>query len=397
MAEAGRQSGAAVSAQLFREPWRFEFFQAVRLLEWIAWERAAAGEAPRAPVGHDERLQQECVRFRVPPTRGFPSSEIASLVQAAPDAPPEMEVSFLGLIGPSGVLPQHYTELVNQRLRRYKDTALRDFLDLFHHRAVSLFYRAWEKYRFPVVYERRARSKQPVKREQEHLDFTWHLHCLVGQGTAGLRGRLEVDDEAFLYYAGHFAHRPRSVVVLETMLADFFGVPVQIHQFQGQWLYLRELDQTRMPSPGLPFGLNARLGLDTIVGDRVWNVESKFRVRLGPVGYQEFHDLMPGAIPPVLSKGGEGANGFPAADVQGAAQAPRRGLRSLCQFIRRYVGRELDFDVQVILKKEEVPASRLGAADTPTCLGWNSWVISRPPEQDATDAVFTDEGMPVNA
>ncbi|HEY3968276.1 MAG TPA: type VI secretion system baseplate subunit TssG [Planctomycetaceae bacterium] len=360
MAEAGRQPGAALSDQLFREPWRFEFFQAVRLLEWLAWERAQAGAESRAPVGHDERPQHECVRFRVPPSRGFPASEIASLVETTPDAAPEMEVNFLGLVGPSGVLPQHYTELVIQRLRRYKDSALRDFLDLFHHRAVSLFYRAWEKYRFPVVYERTARSREPVKREQEHLDFTWHLHCLVGQGTAGLRGRLEINDEAFLYYAGHFSHRPRSAVVLKTMLADFFDMPVEIRQFQGQWLYLRAPDQTRMPAPGLPLGLNARLGLDTIVGDRVWNVESKFRVRLGPLGYREFHDLMPGG----------------------------RSLRALCQFVRRYVGHEFDFDVQVVLKKEEVPQSQLGAADSPTRLGWNSWLCSRPPDQDAPDAVF---------
>ena len=366
MGEAGRKPGAAVSAQLFREPWRFDFFQAVRLLEWIAWERAQAGADPRAPVGHDERLLDECVRFRVPPTRGFPASEIASLVETTPDAPPEMEVNFLGLVGPSGVLPQHYTELVIQRLRRFKDSALRDFLDLFHHRAISLFYRAWEKYRFPIVYERQARSHRPAARDQEHLDFTWYLHCLVGQGTAGLRGRLEIDDEAFLYYAGHFSHRPRSAVVLQTILADFFAMPVRIRQFQGQWLYLRRPDQTRMPAPGLPQGLNAQLGVDTIVGDRVWNVESKFRVQLGPVPYDEFHDLMPGS----------------------------RRLSAVCQFVRRYVGRELDFDVQVVLKKEEVPLSRLGAGEIPTCLGWNSWLCSRPPDADASDAVFVDEGLP---
>ena len=161
METAGGKPDAALSAQLFREPWRFEFFQAVRLLEWIAWERAPEGAAPRAPVGHDEHPQNECARFRVPPTRGFAASEIASLAQTAPDAPPEMEVNFLGLVGPSGVMPQHYNELVIQRLRRYKDSALRDFLDLFHHRTISLFYRAWEKYRFPVVYERHARSGRP--------------------------------------------------------------------------------------------------------------------------------------------------------------------------------------------------------------------------------------------
>ena len=140
----------------------------------------------------------------MPHTRGFAGIRNRLAGPDRPDAAPEMEVNFLGLVGPSGVLPQHYNELVIQRLRQYKDSALRDFLDLFHHRTISLFYRAWEKYRFPVVYERTARSGRPMTREREHLDFTWYLHCLVGQGTPGLRGRLDVDDEAFLYYSGHF-------------------------------------------------------------------------------------------------------------------------------------------------------------------------------------------------
>ncbi|MBI3861445.1 MAG: type VI secretion system baseplate subunit TssG [Planctomycetia bacterium] len=367
MAAPGRKSGAAVSAVLFREPWRFDFFQAVRLLELIASQAEGDGAAPHKPVGHDERPDRECVRFRVPPTRSFAASEISALKAGTAVAPAEMDVNFLGLIGPSGVMPQHYNELVIQRLRRFKDTGLQDFLDLFHHRVISLFYRAWEKYRFPVMYERLARSGKPAPLEQEHLDFTWYLHCLVGQGATALRNRLEIDDETFLYYAGHFSHRPQSAVVLETMLAHYFRMPVNIRQFQGQWLYLRPADQSRMPAPGLPQGINARLGLDTIVGDRVWTVESKFRVRLGPVGYREFHDLMPGS----------------------------RSLRAVCQFVRRYAGRELDFDVQVILRKEEVPPSQLGGDGAPTCLGWNSWLVTTPPPRDAEDAVFVDEGLPV--
>lgn len=367
MGEAGRQPSAAVSAQLFREPWRFEFFQAVRLLELIASERAQDGGTLRVPVGHDENPQRECVRFRVPPTRGFGASEIASLTETAADAVPDMEVNFLGLIGPSGVLPQHYNELVIQRLRRFKDTALRDFLDLFQHRTISLFYRAWEKYRFPVLYERRARSGQPVKREQEHLDFTWYLHCLVGQGTGGLRDRLHIKDETFLYYSGHFSHRPRSAIVLQTMVADFFRMRVRVIQFQGQWLYLNKPDQTRMAGLGFSQGLNARLGLDTIVGERVWNVDSKFRLRIGPLKYRKFLEFMPG----------------------------HGSLRPLCQFVRRYVGRDLDFDVQAVLLRNEVPQASLGAgAGEPTRLGWNSWLCSRTPEQDAADAVFVDEGLP---
>ena len=149
-----------------------------------------------------------------------------------------MVVTFLGLTGPSGVLPRHYTELLLQRIRE-KDFSLRDFLDLFNHRLISLFYRAWEKYRLPIGYER----SQLDDPDEQPDPVTRGLYCLVGLGTAGLRGRLDVDDEAFLYYSGHFAHFPRSASALECLLADYLEMPVRVQQCQGQWLALEPDDQ----------------------------------------------------------------------------------------------------------------------------------------------------------
>lgn len=367
MAGSERGERPSVIKRLQNEPWQFEFFQAVRLLELA--ERPGAPGKQRKAVGTGASVLDEAVRFRVPATRGFPGAEIVRLSQAssvADDetdvAPPEMHVSFFGMVGPAGVLPTHYTQLIIDRERRYKDSTLRLFLDLFHHRQISLFYRAWEKYRLPVLYQR-AKRQGPETDDPVSSD----LYCLVGLGSSRLRGRLGFSDETFLYYAAHFARWPRTALVLETLVRDLFEVPAKLLQFQGQWLHLSPADQTRMPTKTDPRGSNNQMGQSVLIGSRVWSAESKFRLRIGPVGYADLHRFSPGGD----------------------------RLKPLCQFVRMYVGRDLDFDVQVVLKGDETPPSKLGAdAAAPSRMGWNTWLISRAPERDQDDAVYRDEGLP---
>jgi type VI secretion system protein ImpH len=328
---------------------------------------AGAGESGMEggayPVGHDFPPDREIVRFRAHPSLSFPASPIAQLDQPSPrgpdreaSIPPEMVVTFLGLTGPAGVLPQHYTELLLHRLRA-KDPSLRDFLDLFNHRLVSLFFRAWEKYRLPFAYERAHADEGP-----EPDLVTQGLYGLVGLGTGGLRGRLDVDDEAFLHYAGHFAHAPRSASALEALLEDHFEVPVRVEQFQGQWLYLDPDDHALLPGPGLPRGRNNVVASNLVIGDRVWDAQSKFRLRLGPLDYQRFRSLMP--------------NGD--------------ALQPLAQMTRTYVGPGFDFDVQPVLKPEAVPCCCLipdEGGDGPF-LSWNTWIRGEPFTREADDTVF---------
>jgi type VI secretion system protein ImpH len=362
MAPSSWRNGAALIEQLFAEPYRFDFFQAVRLLRWAAAEHSRACAVPaRMPVGRDGEPQQEIVRFRALPSHAFPAGPIAALRPPRDSAderrPAEMAVAFFGMAGPMGVLPRHYTTLLIERVRA-KDFALRDFLDLFHHRGLSLFYRAWEKYRLPFAYEQETLGGTG---QGEDL-FTRCLYCLIGMGTGGLRGRLRFDDEALLFYAGHFAHWPRSAVALESLLSDHFQLPVAVRQFQGQWLHLAEQDQSSLPAPRWPRGLHSRLGLDAIAGERVWDVEGKFRVALGPLYYGQFRRLMP------------------CSDM----------LEPLAQMVRLYVGPHLEFDVQAVLRGEEVPWCRLGgSAEDPARLGWNTWVRSDPFQTDVYDAVFS--------
>lgn len=359
-----------LNRQLRQEAYRFDFFQAVRLLERMAAEQSGRDpDRRRYAVGYDHSPRREAVRFRARASHSFPAGPISeirppvgpSLAQAGP-GPPEMIVAFMGLTGPNGVLPQHYTSLLIERIRQ-KDFALRDFLDLFNHRVISLFYRAWEKYRFPIVYEQ---SESAEARGRGDL-FTQCLYSLLGLGTGGLRGRMEFDDEAFLYYAGYFAHYPRAAAPLQSMLADYFELPVELKQFQGEWLYLGQEDQSSLPCPRWPQGLNTQLGVRALIGERVWDVEGKFRVRLGPLSYAQFRRFVPSGD----------------------------ALRPLCQMIRCYVGPQFDFDVQPVLCAAEVPWCRLGG-DGPDAarLGWNTWIRSGDFDHDVSDAIFSLEGLP---
>jgi type VI secretion system protein ImpH len=355
MAGTSGQPGSAVIDRLWREPYSFDFFQAVRLIEWMQppdGQRPATGGA----VGTNLAPSQEAVRFRSLVSLTFPPSAITALKPGAAERPAEMTVSFFGLHGPAGALPQHYTSHLMERCHvRNSDFTMRDFFDLFNHRAISLFYRAWEKYHFTTGFER-------SRREGGQIDlFTFCLTCLVGLGTPHLTERLQHNPQSIVYYGGHFAHRVRNASALEAILQDYFELPMRVEQFKGQWLYLSAEDQTSLPTAEHPNGRNCALGIDVVVGERVWDIQSKFRIRVGPLNYDQFSHLMP--------------NGD--------------ALEPLCDLVRFYAGPQFDFDVQVVLAAAEVPFCELNSqAAVGPRLGWNTWLVNQRPKVDAEDPVF---------
>jgi type VI secretion system protein ImpH len=340
--ESGR-TDPSLTDILFAEGFRFDFFQAVRLLERVYSQRQAVGR------GVDPAL--EIVRFAAHLSLSFPPSAIHSLVRPSDAVDrPVMTVAFMGLTGPAGVLPRHYTELLLER-ERAKDRTLRDFLDLFNHRAISLFYRAWEKYRAPIIYE------HAVSKGEDDDSFTLSLFDLIGMGVPGLRGRLAVDDEALPFYAGLLGQRPHSASALAGVLQDYFEVAVAVVQFVGTWLTLEDEDRSRL-GPG---DTNNVLGVSAVLGRRVWDQQAKFRLRLGPLNLVRFCDFLPSG----------------------------RGFRPLAQLTRFFVGQEIEFDVQLTLKASEVPPCRLGARDERAPrLGWSTWLKTREFVRDAEDAVL---------
>lgn len=361
-----RRRGAEPTLEelLWSESHRFEFFQAVRLL--------AAVSPGRRPVGLDHLPQEEVVRFRGHPALHFPASEIFEIEPPTEERPPTMEVTFFGLFGPQGALPDHYTRTILDRALR-RDTTLRDFLDLFNHRLISLFYRAWEKYRFWVQHEQTLRRELETRSRPDRFRafiveerpkrdrFSQILLDLAGLGMPSLRYRTRVrhelqprtavNDQTFRFYSGLLARNQRPAVGLEGLLHDYFGWPVRVLSFCGQWLRLDPEDQTELVPGG-----NAELGCTAVAGDRVWDVQSKFRVSVGPLGYDEFCRLLP----------------------IGEAYRPMTDLT------RVYAGMEFDFDLQLLLRTAEVPWCRLGAAEgLGSRLGWNTWIRSGEFEQNA--------------
>jgi type VI secretion system protein ImpH len=344
MATESRRADPSLEHVLFEEGYRFDFFQAVRVLERLY--------SARLPVGRSSIPSKEAVRFRSLLSLSFPPSSIYDV--AYPDngdSPPEMVVAFMGLFGLAGVLPRHYTELLLERVRQ-KDFALRDFLDLFNHRMISLFYRAWEKYRFPVAYERSRLSSGA------HYDpFSFSLFNLIGMGTDGLRGKLKSGDEPLLYYSGLIAQQPRSACALQAMLGDYFNVPLIIKQFIGAWLRVDDENRTRLGRGDS----NNELGTTTMLGSKCWDQQAGFTLAVGPLKFQQFREFLP----------------------------CETGFNSLVELTRFFVGLTLDFDVQLVLQAAEVPGCRLGRpAPEALRLGWSSWLKTKEFTCDAAEAVL---------
>ena len=330
----------ALEARLRRTPSAFGFFQAVRLLERLRPGRARVG-------GFDDPAE-EVVRFHTPVTLSFAASEIEAL-ELPEDASrrADMTVDFMGLTGPSGVLPHPYTSLLWER-ERARDGALHAFLDLFHHRTISLFYRAWRKQHFTLP----AETGEPDP-------LATHLLDLAGVGLDPLRQSLRVPEEAVAFYAGLLSLQPPGAVALEQLLGDYFGVPVDVQQFTGTWSPLLAQDLTELTDEeGGPSGV---LGGGAVVGDEVWDPQGGVRIRLGPLTRDQFDAFLP----------------------TGSAHAMLRSLSRL------FSGAQLEVEAQLVLARSAVPGVVLGSErEEPRRLGWTTWIRSAAFDHDADETTF---------
>lgn len=321
MAPQKRQSGTPLRERLFNEFYRFSFFKAVDLLESMFPEKK--------PLGQTLAPEEEAVRFSVKPGFIFPPSDISGLEQGDEERPANMAVTFMGLVGPNGVLPRWYNELAIER-NRNKDFSLTAFLDLFHHRLISLFYLSWKKHRFPENYMPGARDR-----------LSRYLLSLSGLGTPGLRGTIGLPEESLAFYSGLISRQAPSAVAIEATVSYLSGTTAKVDQFIEQLIPLNPEDQTRIGSA------NAQLGVDSICGSFVWDCQAKFRVNLGPMGFDEFLRFLPSGdmLGPIFS------------------------------LVKYMVGMEYEFETRIHLKREEVPPCILGGETGPR-LGWTTWIKS---------------------
>ena len=334
MASKDWSKGDSLTRQLMNAPYSFDFFQAVRRIECIR------PDLPR--VGHSQRPREDPIRFCQEASLAFAPSTIAGYRPGPGGRPPRFFVYFLGLLGPNGPMPLHITECVRERIRHHRDETLARFLDIFHHRMISLFYRAW------------ACNQQTVSSQRDGDDrFAVYIGSLFGIGMDSFRDRDAVSDIAKLHYSGRLACGTCHAQGLRAILSNYFGIAAEIDEFIGEWIDLPEDCCCRLgasPESGL-------VGSTAIVGSRVWQCQHKFRVKLGPMGLSDYQRMLPG----------------------------HDSLERLIGWIRNYVGDELSWDLQLILKAEEVPQLQLGRIAQ---LGWTTWLSSKPFEEDVDDLVL---------
>jgi len=324
MATKKRQPDSPLTYRLFHEFYRFSFYRAVTI-----WEKLnATGKS----LGDTLDPKEESIRFSVKPGLSFPPSDISNLQQGDTQAKAKMEVRFLGLIGPSGVLPHWFNDLATARMQA-KDFALVDFLDIFHHRLITLFYLTWKRYNFAVNYVSGAKDS-----------LSWYLLSLIGLGTEGMRGRIGLPEESLLFCSGLLSRQVPSASAVAAAVKYMAGADAEVHQFIERMISLEPADCTQLGAA------NASLGMSTICGSYVRECQAKFRIHLGPIGYRHFARFLPGG------------------DL----------LKPIFSLVRYMVGIEYEFEICIFLKAQEVPGCTLGAAkaDSPR-LGWSTWMLGR--------------------
>ncbi len=321
--------------RLTKEPERFSFYAAMRLLE------AAFADHPR--FGHSAHPGLDPLRLAQEPTVTHPSSALASLEIGNEETNNRLLVHFFGLFGTDGPLPLHLTEYARERTRNFRDPSFQRFADIFHHRALSLFYRAWADVRPTVAFDR------------PHQDrWATYIGSLIGIGLDAFRDRDAMPDLTKLHFAGLFANQTRNAEGLSQILSAFFDVPVRLEPFQGAWMSFPPSDRTHLGDGAV----TAQLGRTAVLGSMVWSRQHKFRIIFGPLSLQDYRRLLPGGI----------------------------SFHRLVSIVRNYAGDLMLWDLNLMLKAEEVPQIRLGQQGQ---LGWTTWLSPKYSRGDTAD-LFLD-------
>ena len=356
MAASNWGTDCSLDESLFASSCEFDFFQAVRLLTLMQHERHPS----------TANVTQDVVRFSTHNSLAFPASSIAS-IEPENGGPPRMTVTFLGMTGPEGALPTAYTEIAVDR-ECFGDRSFAEFLDIFNHRLIRLFFEAWKKHRFVIGYEQSQQqfvAREPSRKKSPIPDeFTSYLFDLIGMGTADLRNNMPVADISLLHYAGLLAQRPHSADALRALLEDYFDLPVRVQQFLGSW---HDLESDELCTLGCDEP-RSQLGFGAVAGDAVWSRQALVRIVFGPLTEKQFRGLLP--------------------DGKAFAQA--------AALSRWFLGSTLEFEIQPTLRRDEIPPCRLGDRTSDGAqLGWSAWLGADPSSFlatfVATDAVFREE------
>lgn len=342
-----RRFEPAVIERLFAGPHRFEYFQAVRLLElWL--KRHGAPQ---------QGVVANFLRFQNSTSLSFPASQIEAIHTEPRDLGRDpgalnyvrITPTFMGLLGGSGALPTHYTDRVAAHMLYKKDEGPRAFLDTFSNRSLALFYEAWRKYRLELKYQLEGKDS-----------FLGLLLELGGLGHKSLRSRLAaadggaVLDESVGYFAASLRHRPASAVQIARVLSAYFDQPVRAEQFIGCWYEVPLAQQTELGAA------NCVLGAGAMAGERVWQRDLRLRLVVGPLDRASFEAFLPGAT----------------------------AARALKSMLTMFTGVSLEYEVQLVLCAADVLGACLAEPRNGGQLGWDTYLVTAAQTQDRSDVRY---------
>ncbi|MFA5985458.1 MAG: type VI secretion system baseplate subunit TssG [Methylococcaceae bacterium] len=355
MHAAQRRTELSVIQRLLDEPYRFQFFQAIRLLEiWFKQNGVSIDTAV-----------EDLIRFQNRTALSFPASEIEELglyppslkktVQELTTALQKDELghisitpTFMGFLGSNGTLPAHYTERIAEHELYERDPGPKAFLDTFSNRAVALFYQAWRKYRLEFKYALDGKDQ-----------FLPLLQALAGIGHKKLQDRLieqqtGVLDQTLGFYAAAFRQRPASAQYMAAVLSEYFALPIAIEQFIGYWYQVPSSQQTIIGAN------NATLGGAALLGARVWQRNLRMRVVIGPLLRGDFESFLPGGL----------------------------SSRSLEKMLTMFTNLCFEYEIQLVLAKQEVQGVTLTSAGSTGKLGWDTFLMTAEVDDDRADVCY---------
>ncbi|WEE00508.1 type VI secretion system baseplate subunit TssG [Taylorella equigenitalis] len=313
-------------------PYDHSFYQVLRYLD--------AKHQLRKPIGRNTSPSHEPFRMRQEPSMIFAPSNLTRVDIHDNGRPPTISILGFGLWGPNGPLPLHLTEYAKERIYHHRDKTLSAFTDIFHHRLITLFYRAW------------ADAQNTVGLDLPNSPFKKYIGSFIGLGIPKALNNDSISDSAKLYFSSHLLRQTRNPEGLTQMLRKYFEVPVNILEFIPQWIFIEKNERSTLNG-------TVQLGVNCIIGTQVRDVQHKFRIQIGPVNRAKFESFFPGT----------------------------KNAKQLIEWVRLYVGYEFAWDVQLILLDEFRGQTRLGRN---ALLGLSSFSGKNTKKTNDFDELFID-------
>jgi type VI secretion system protein ImpH len=300
----------------------YDFFAALHLLE----------KHHKTRFGKSKTPYDDPILLGQSPHMGFAPTALDNISELKKTGQKRLNIFFFGLFGPNGPLPYHLTEEVYAKLPRKKRPAAQDFFNIFHHRLISLFYRAWA-------------NKEPIAQLDSKGEdrFQFYLSSIAGYGLPDLKNRDTFNDYSKAHFAGYLSGKVRHKEGLENIIQQLYGIQSNIIEFIGEWLSIGEEHQCSLKEQCYA----PQLGVNTSLGKNSWQSQYKFQIQLGPLTLAEYEDALPN----------------------------KNKLKLINETIKNYMRDEIQWEIVLLLKKTEIPVTRIGKYGR---LGWTSWLKTKP-------------------